>query len=522
MKSFKELLLWAEANHGGKDAIIDLDRGARWTYADLNAAARSACAGYAAGGIRQGDRVGWLAMAPGTDITALSFGARKMGAIPVAMNGRAAPEQLAWMIGNVGVKALSYTAESAAMLERLREIGIPSVEQFIAIDEPADPGHVTLASIYADHAAAGEPDADIAPDDVALVIYTSGSTGRPKPVMHTEAEWMHTTMNIAYANLLYFEDRYLNIFPPHFAGWAHVTTGCIRAAAGQVCMRFTPAELARAIVDERCTHVILTPTMVRMLRDQEEKTPGLLEGNAVRCIQLGGEAATDEVLKIVHRFFPDAGRVASHGATEAVTLSTGPANPRLASGGALLGRPLPGVTVEIRDEETGAVITEPGVPGGMYVTGPVAAGIWGDAEATTANFPGGWWRSGDVVQRDAEGYYYIGGRTDNVFKSGAIKVQCEEVEATLKEHPLVLDVLVVPVPDDTFGQVGHAFVRHSQPLTGDELDAWWRQRPDAAAYARPRHWTLCGEAPFPMVTAAKVDRQAIRRRAAELHQPAAG
>jgi acyl-CoA synthetase (AMP-forming)/AMP-acid ligase II len=119
MKSFKELLLWAESGYGNKTAIVDLDHNQRWSYTDLNRAARSICAAYAQAGLVKDDRIGWLAMAPGADVTALSIGARKMGVIPVVMNARASIERLAWMINNIGIKVLSYTAETADLQRRI-------------------------------------------------------------------------------------------------------------------------------------------------------------------------------------------------------------------------------------------------------------------------------------------------------------------------------------------------------------------------------------------------------------------
>ncbi|MEU9737467.1 class I adenylate-forming enzyme family protein [Streptomyces sp. NPDC048002] len=517
MKTFKDILLWTEAGFGGKEAVVDLDRGVRWTYGDLNRAARSVCAAYAEAGVWPGDRVGWLAMGPGADITALSFGMRKMGVIPVVMNGRATPEAIAWMIGNVGMRVLAYTAETVDLLERVRAIGIPSVRHFVAVDEPVEDGHDSLARIYAEYAGADEPELEIEPDDPAVLIYTSGSTGRPKPVVHTETSWAETARLGAHSLSLYPDSRFMAIMPPHFAAWAHITSGAVAAAATQVCARFSPPALARAVA-QGVTHLVLSPTMIRMLGEEARSTPELFADNDVRVAMLGGELATDEVLATLRRLFPKVQRVASHGATEAVALSAGPGDPRIEEGGALLGRPLPGAVVEIRNEETGEVITEPGVPGCMYVRGPmVAQGIWADREATAATFPGGWWRSGDVVARDGQGYLTIAGRTDNVFKSGAVKVQCEEVESLLGEHPAVLEAVVVPVPDGVFGTVGHAYVRHTEEVTEDELVAWWRGRDDVPQYARPRHWTLQGRQAFPMVTAAKVDRKALRREAEKLH-----
>lgn len=513
MKTLKDVLLWAESGYGNKRAIVDLDRGDRWTYADLNARARSVCAGYSAAGLAKGDRIGWLAMSPAADVSAVGLGAKKMGVIPVVMNARASVERIAWMIDNLGVTLLSYTDETRELLERLQARGIPTVKTFLAIDEPADSSHLALADIYREHTGAGEPDVDVAPDDVSHIVYTSGSTGMPKPVMYTEENWIECQRNMAYAWGVYHEDRFINYLPPHFTAWVGVNTVAFVAGASQVCLRFDPGQVAKAIAAEACTHTVTTPTMVRMLLNQFESHPELFADNAMRVGMLGGETITPDVLNAVAAMFPSLRLMGSLGATEGAIMHTGIGNQRMdTDDGRLVGKPLPGITVELRDVDTGAVIEGAGT-GELFVRGPIASGIWGDEAATAKNFPDGWWRSGDLLVRDEEGYYSFGGRADNVFKSGAIKISTEDVETVLKAHPQILDAVVVPVPDERYGMVPHAFVRHRNELSSDELESWWRQRDDADAYARPRHWTMMGEAPFPMVTAAKVDRHGLRTRA---------
>jgi fatty-acyl-CoA synthase len=517
METMKNLLLWAEAGFGSKEAIVDFDRGRRWTYADLNNHARQICANYRqAGGVTQGDRVGWLSMGSSTDILALSFGIRKMGAIPVAMNVRASAERVAWMINNIGMKALAYSAECVELLQQVQAIGIPCVTHFVAIDEPIAAGHARLSDIYANDKNAPEPDVDIREDDVSLIVYTSGSTGLPKPIMHTEVKWMQTSMNLAYMWGLYFDDRFLAIMPPHFVGWAHATCATLRAAASQVCLRFDPKSVAKAIQEEDCSHAVFTPTLIRILAEEYRRDPSHFEGNRIRTGMLGGEKITEDILDKLRMLFPHMQRIGSFGATEAAMLHTGLASRRVEADPMLLGKPLPGITLQLRDSETDAVITEPNQPGVLYVKGPTASGIWGDEEASEKNFPNGWWRSGDVVVMDEDGYISFTGRDDFMFKSGAIKVFAEEVEVVLKSHPQILDAIVVPVPDERFGQVPFAFVRHAEPLSSDELERWWREQ-NAPGYCRPRHWSFCGAVPFPMVTAIKVDRRSLYQKAQELY-----
>ncbi len=514
LETVKDVLLWTEAQFGSQEAIVEAPDGVRLTYAELNDRARRACAGYARdGAIEKGDRVSWLSLTPSANVTALSFGARKMGAIPVAINARAGAERVRWMIDNVGVKALAYSSDCADLMERVFALGVPSVRWFIALDDPCGlPGESAVLEVYETHEGAPEPACAISEEDVCLLLYTSGSTGRPKPIMHTEGSWSWLTMTLVYQLGLYFDDVSLNLAPPNFAGWAHLVGASLRAAAKQCCVRFDPATVLRVAAEERATHALLSPTLVRMLYEQYRQAPESVAENVMRAAVVGGERMTPEILDMLRALFPKLDRLASLGATEAITLHAGHRSEYLGSHHSVVGKPLPGMSVELRDEETGEIVDGAGT-GVLYVKGPgVAAGVWGDPEATALAFPEGWWRTGDILSRDALGYYSFSGRSDHVFKSGNIKIQTEAVEEILKDHPAVLDAVVVPAPDAMLGQVAFAYIRNSEPLTVGEMVEWWRQR-DAPGYSRPRHWRLQGDEPFPMVTAAKVDRVLLRQRA---------
>lgn len=445
---------------------------------------------------------------------ALSLGARKLGVIPVVMNARAGAERIAWMINNVEVKTLAYTGECLELLEQIRAIGIPGVRAYIAMDTRAGvPGEIPLDELYESCEGAPEPDARITPDDVCLLAYTSGTTGKPKPVVHKEAEWSWTSFVMAYVLGLYFDDVVLSASPPSFIGWAHVTSAALRVAATQCCFRFDPATFPDLVAREQATHALLTPTLIRMLHARHGERPLSPDTGSLRVSVFGGEPVTADVVSMAATMFPDLVRVTALGATEGILLHSGLRSRYLVEHPDTLGKPVPGATVELRDEETGEVVTEAGRRGVLYAKGPgIAAGIWNDPEATAANFPGGWWRTGDILHRDEEGFYYFSGRSDHMFKSGGIKVYSEEVEEMLKRHPAVLDAVVVPVPDPQFGLVAFAHVRDSEPLTPEAMEGWWREQA-FGGYGRPRHWHFWGEDPFPMLTAVKIDRRKLAEQA---------
>jgi fatty-acyl-CoA synthase len=517
LETVKEVMSWLEKCFGAKEGVIDYPTGRRWSFYDLNDYSRRICASYKKDGlVKKGDRVGWLSLKPGADIVALSFGGRKMGAIPVIMNARAGIESIAWMINNVGVKVLSYASDCAELLKKLRKIGIPSVREYIALDERLDfPGELALDEIYQEYKGADEPKGRITAKDDCMIIYTSGTTGRPKPVLHKEEGWSWTSMILAYQFGLYFDDVTLVSNAPNFVAWAHATGRSLRAAAKQCCIRFSPHTYLKAISDVKPTHGNFSPTLVRMLYEEFKKYPEEFRLDSLRISMISGELVTEDVLTMAKEMFPNLIRISSVGATESVSLHSGLFSPYLSDHWNTVGKPHPGVTAELRDVETGKVITEAERPGELYVKGlGVSHGIWNDPESTEKNFPKGWWKTGDLLRRDGNEYYYFSGRSDHLFKSGGIKIYSEEVEENLKKHPAVMDAVVVPIPHDTFGFVGFAHIRHVETLSAEEMEKWWQEQ-GFARFSRPRSWKFWGQQEFPRVTEAKIDRKRLRQIALE-------
>lgn len=508
----KEIFLWLEKCFGTKEAVVDYPSGKRWSYQDFNDYSRRICASYKKdGGVQKGDRVTWLSLLACTDITALSFGARKMGAIPVILNARAGIDDIAWMIKNVEAKSLAYTSDFVDTVRELRKVGIPSVREYIALGERGSfPGEIAIDEIYKHYKGTDEPDVKVIESDDCFISYTSGTTAKPKPVVHKEAGWSWTIMTQAYMFNMYFDDVPILTLAPTFIGWAHTVGACFRSAAKLCCIRFTPYTFLKAVTDERGTHGLLMPTLIRMLYPEYKKHPEEFKLDSLRLSLIAGEVVTEDVVSMFKEMFPNAQRMSGLGATEIVSTHSGPNSYYLSQHWGTLGKPLPGLTAELRDTETGEVIMEPDTVGELYVKGPgVAKRIWNDPEATEKNFPNGWWKTGDLLTVDKNGYYFIAGRSDFMFKSGGIKVYSEEVEANLKKHPDVLDAVVVPVSHEKFGLVPFAHIRNKRPLTAEEMEKWWLEQ-QFARFNRPREWKFWGEKEFPIIGSGKLDRRTLK------------
>jgi fatty-acyl-CoA synthase len=150
------------------------------------------------------------------------------------------------------------------------------------------------------------------------------------------------------------------------------------------------------------------------------------------------------------------------------------------------GKPYPHVEVALSDPVTGAVVDGPGI-GELLVRGPgVFAGYWRDREATLASLSDGWLHTGDIAERDADGFYRIRDRIKDMYISGGENVYPAEIETVLHEHPAVADVAVFGVPDERWGEVGVAIVVRAPGRPVGESDLLAHCRARLAAFKVPR------------------------------------
>jgi fatty-acyl-CoA synthase len=174
------------------------------------------------------------------------------------------------------------------------------------------------------------------------------------------------------------------------------------------------------------------------------------------------------------------------------------------------GKPYPHVEVALADPASGALIDDVG-SGEVLVRGPgVFAGYWRDPEATRASVRDGWLHTGDIAERDAEGFYRIRDRLKDMYISGGENVYPAEVEATLHEHPAVADAAVIGMPDERWGEVGVAIVVVKAGANVDEQDLLAHCRRRLAAFKVPHSVRLAEE--LPRSAAGKLLKRELRER----------
>lgn len=348
-------------------------------------------------------------------------------------------------------------------------------------------------------------------EDVALQLYTSGTTGQPKGVMlaHGAANMMRLSEHLEPAYEWLDGDSFVNGLPNFHLLHIGIALQCLyNGVAIAIVRQFDPATMLEAIDGLKPTLLTLTPTMLQMLLDHpaaSEKDFGSL-----RLTLYAGSPISLGLIRRAIATMP-CGFMQFYGSTEAGGASSilRPNEHDLENEERLqsCGRPLPLVEFRIVDADGKPV--EDGVPGELLIRQPsITKGYWGQPETTQATIENGWYRSGDVARRDADGLYYLVDRVKDMVVSGGENIYSAEIENVLSTHVAVASVAVIGVPDDRWGEAVKAIVivRDGHPADPGALLNWCRER--LAAYKVPKSIDFVRA--FPLVSSGKVSKKDLR------------
>ncbi|MFF4215573.1 AMP-binding protein [Streptomyces nondiastaticus] len=397
--------------------------------------------------------------------------------------------------------------------------GVPGAYTRIAVGERTEPasgpGRTPGWLCYADSAHASDtftPDGPTRADDPLLLYFTSGTTARPKLVEHT-----HTSYPVGHLTTMYWiglrpGDVHLNISSP---GWAKHAWSSLFApwnAEATVFVhnytRFDAARLMAGMDRAGVTSFCAPPTVWRMLIQADLRALRTPPREAVAA----GEPLNPEVIETVRRAWGVTIRD-GFGQTETTVQIANPPGQPVKTGS--MGRPGPGYTVVLLDPVTG----EPADEGEIALDlseRPVGVmtGYAGDPERTAEAMAGGYYRTGDIASRDADGYLTYVGRSDDVFKSSDYKVSPFELESALLEHEAVAEAAVVPAPDPLRLAVPKAYVVLAEgwePGPGTAKALFAHSRAVLAPFKRIRRLEF---AELPKTVSGKIRRIELRERTA--------
>jgi len=428
-------------------ALVYVPSGQSFTYAQLDARARVCARVWIEEcGLKPGDRVGLLAENRVEYMDAF-WAAAKSGVIIVPLGTRAAAPELAQIVRDCGMRCLMYSARFDAVVDELRSL--TGVERYLRLEtDYADAaGRVSSEAL---------PPPPITSEDIYCLLYTSGTTGAPKGVMipHRQVAW--NAYNSVVSWQLRDTDRAQIFTPLYHAGGLAALLAPLFAIGGCVVLHdgFNCAEVLRVFDVQRCTILFGVPTTFQMLMDAPEFAS--VDFSHVRWCISGGAPLPAHIIAE----FQARGVVfkQGYGLTEVgVNCFAMTAEDSVRKAGSI-GKPLMFTEAKIAGDGGGEAPADQ--VGELCFRGlHVCRGYWNNEAATAQALDrDGWFHTGDLARRDAEGFYYIAGRLKDMIISGGVNVYPAEIERELLQHPAVADVAVAGVPDAKWGEVPVAFV----------------------------------------------------------------
>ncbi|MDB5430886.1 MAG: long-chain fatty acid--CoA ligase [Caulobacter sp.] len=428
--------------------------------------------GMTMGGLLDASRraAAWMASRPGKTVTYVGlngpsfavaiFGASMAGRPFTPLNYRLPDASLRKLLERSAPTTTICDAELMARLSGIEGVELISAEAF--------------AQAYT---AEGEPPVlDDADEDVAIILFTSGTTSEPKAAILRHGNLTSYVLStIEFLGADEGDAALVSVPPYHIAGISAVLTSVYSGRRMVQLPGFTPEAWAGSVAAEAVTHAMVVPTMLGRVLDVLDKTGQGLPG--LRALSYGGGRMPVAVVERAMDLLPHVDFVNAYGLTEtSSTISIldpqshrdarTHADPAVRRRLSSVGRPLPSLELEIRDEaghQVGA-----GVVGEVWVRGEQISGEYASGKAVRDD---GWFATKDAGWLDEEGFLFVEGRLDDVIVRGGENISPSEVEDVLRRHTGVLDVAVLGLPDDEWGERIVAAVVCDPPIPTEDLRA---------------------------------------------------
>ena len=456
------------------------------SFRELDARANAVAAALQARGLQPGDRVALLGRNSVPFITAF-LGILRAGLVAVPVSIKFPVATLEKILDDCDARLVMGDGELLARLSPSRSLW--DFSQLATLTPQA------AFDIFAPQA-----------DSLAMLLYTSGSTGLPKGVRLTHAShrWVVET-RLATNELA--EQRVLIAAP--FYHMNALALALLTLASGVTTIllpQFQVREYIAAIARYRCTWLTAVPPMIAMMM-KEQALLAASDLSSVRVVRMGSAPVNEGLFNQIRQIWPCARIINAYGTTEGGPIVFGPHPQGLAAPLQSNGYAHPGVSLRLRDEQ-GRL----GDHGVLEMKSPALMQGYHQRPDVAAPFtPDGYYITGDVFVRDANGFYTFVGRRDDMFVCGGENIYPGEVERLLEQHPDVQQACVVAVKDAIKGSKPVAWVipREGSAARPDEIKAWTLA--NGPAFLHPRHIWLTDS--FPLAGTNKVDKQALRAEA---------
>jgi fatty-acyl-CoA synthase len=536
-KTIGQLLEEKAEQYGEREAVVYADRNIRWSYKEFNQVCRTVAKGFMKLGIKKGEHLAiWSSNKP--EWLACQFGTGKMGAVLVTVNTDYRTAELEYLLRQSDATTIILMDQyrNVSYIEMLYEIcpelrtsepgklssdRLPLLKNVIILGDSEYPGTYSWKDIHQLGNLIVDSELDkrlncLKPEDVINMQYTSGTTGFPKGVMLTHYNIVNNGYNIAKCMNLTQQDR-LCIPVPFFHCFGCVlgTMACVSVGAAMVPIQeFSPKQVLQVVQDEKCTALHGVPTMFIA----ELSQPDFADYNlsSLRTGIMAGSNCPIEVMKDVMNKMGANEITIVYGQTESSpgitqTRTDDPIEIKVET----VGRALPQVEVKICEPGTNREVRF-GEQGELCTRGyHVMKGYYKDPSATKeAIDQDGWLHTGDLAVMDENGYCRITGRLKDMIIRGGENIYPREIEEFLYQHPKVLDVQVIGVPDEVYGEEVMAWIipKKGEILSAQEIKNYCSGR--ISRHKIPRFIEFIDS--YPMTASGKIQKYKLREKSKEM------
>ena len=503
-------LVHAKKISGTRQAVVCGET--RYTWEDFDQRTDALARGLANLGMQRGDRLAVL-MLNCHRYLELYYACARMGAVIVPLNIRLARPEIVYILNDSESKALVVDKTFASYA--VGRDTFPTVESVVFSGDETPAGMINYEDVISKGSHMQESvDQDMEDDDLAGLFYTGGTTGRSKGVMLSHKNVVSNAINVIMATSYTGHDTYLHAAPMfHLADIASTFALTMLGAHHVFIPLFNPLHVLQTIQDEKITRTLLVPTMVNAVLNHPDVDN--YDVSSLDSLIYGASPMPVELLKLGLQKWGKVFRQ-GYGMTETAPLLTildpldhitdgTPEQVRrlLSCGKEALGVEVRVVNAEGEDVHSGEI-------GEIIARGPnVMLGYWRLPEATAAAIVDGWMHTGDLATVDEENYIYIVDRAKDMIISGGENIYSVEVENALYTHPAVLEVAVIGIPHDLWGEAVHAVVVCKPGMNVTDNDLIAHARTQIAGYKVPRSIEFAQEA-LPKSGAGKILKRDLR------------
>lgn len=433
-----------------REALLELETGRRFTYADLNQRANRAANLLLSLGITEGDRISILAHNNIAFID-LFYAVGKIGAMFAPLNWRLAANELVYIVNDCRPKMILCDADFSETLAEMRpEIAL---ENIISLGGAQIEGAIDYEKALVE---AAETETTVPPmlngETPYCILYTSGTTGKPKGAIipHRQVLWNCINTAVSWGII---EDDVSPVFTPLFhAGGLFAFMIPLFYLGGRIILSkgFDPFETLRVIQEEKCTVILGVPTLFQMWMGAEGFDQ--IDFSHVRFFISGGAPCPVPLMEEWRRRTGTVFRQ-GYGLSEVGPNCFSMTNEESGPKSGSVGKPIFFSRMRLVNEKGIDVPLDE--TGELLIKGPhVCSGYLNKPQATKEAIENGWFHTGDMARMDEDGFYTIVGRYKDMIISGGENIYAAEVEAVFLEHPAVLECALIGMPDEKWGEVG--------------------------------------------------------------------